>query len=310
MNKTIESNRRRFVKTGLLAAGATLAASSPQRAEAIQPIKRSYGTRLKLSLAGYSYRKYMKEDKPPSMTIMDFLDECAKLGLGASEPTSYYFPNPVTTEFLLAFKRKAHLLGLDISGTAVGNTFTLPPGPERDKEIQLVKDWVDYSAIFGAPCIRIFAGQVPKGATQEQAIAWVIETTQIACEYAAKKGVFLALENHGGIVSEPDTMLRIIEGVESDWFGVNLDSGNFSTDDPYQSLAMIAPYAVNAQVKIEVQPKGNDKIPADYDRIVGVLGEAGYRGYVALEYEGKEEPKEAVPRHLDQIRKAIEKAGL
>lgn len=305
-----KTNRRNFLTSSAAATGAALWVSQSHTAHAMEPIERPFGARMKLSLAGYSYRKYMSEEKPPSMTIMDFLDECAKLGLGASEPTSYYFPNPVTTEFLLRFKHKAHLLGLDISGTAVGNTFTHPAGPEREKQLQLVRDWVDYSVIFGAPCIRIFAGQVPKDANKEQAIAWAIETTQEACKYASQKGVFLALENHGGIVSEPDDMLKIIEGVESDWFGVNLDSGNFNTDDPYKSLAMIAPYAVNAQIKIEIQPKGKEKIPADYDRIVGILGEAGYRGYVALEYEGKEEPKEAVPRHLEQMQKAIDKAGL
>lgn len=291
-------------------AGAAVLASQPYIAEAIQPIKRSSGARMKLSLAGYSYRKYMEEEKPPSMTIMDFLDECAKLGLGASEPTSYYFPKQITTEFLLNFKRKAHLLGIDISGTAVGNTFTLPPGPERDKQLKLVQDWVDYSAIFGAPCIRIFAGQIPKDATKEQAIQWAIETTKEACKYASQKGVFLALENHGGLVSLPEDMLKIIEGVESDWFGVNFDSGNFNTEDPYKSLAVIAPYAVNAQIKVEIRPNGKDKIPADYDRIVGILGEAGYRGYLALEYESDEEPKKAVPIHLEKIQKAIDKAGV
>ncbi len=298
--------RRNFLKASVLAAGAAL--SRP--ADAMPPIQRPFGARMKLSLAGYSYRKYMKEEKPPSMTIVDFLDECAKLGLGASEPTSYYFPDPLTTEFLLAFKRKAHLLGLDISGTAVGNTFTYPPGTDREKQLQWVKDWVDYSVIFGAPCIRIFAGQAPKDATKEQAIQWAIETTREACQYAAQKGVFLALENHGGIVSEPEDLLKIVDGVESDWFGVNFDSGNFNTPDPYKSLEMIAPFAVNAQIKTEIRPQGGEKIPADFDRLVGILGQAGYRGYVALEYEGKEEPKEAVPRHLEELQKAIDKAGL
>lgn len=302
-------NRRNFMQSSALLAGATALSLSSRTVEAIPPIPRALGARMKLSLAGYSYRKYLREQKPPTMTLMDFLDECAQLGLGATEPTSYYFPNPVTTEYLLQFKHKAHRLGLDFSGTAVGNTFTYPAGPDRDKQLQLVKDWVDYSAIFGAPCIRIFAGKVPANATKEQAIQWAIETTQEACAYAATKGVFLALENHGGVVSEPEDLLKIVEGVESEWFGVNFDSGNFQTEDPYQSLAMIAPYAVNAQVKVEMRPKGKDKIPADFDRIIGILGQAGYRGYVALEYEGSEEPKEAVPRHLEEIQKAIDKAG-
>ncbi|MGC9329242.1 MAG: sugar phosphate isomerase/epimerase family protein, partial [Candidatus Hinthialibacter sp.] len=252
------ANRRLFLQSGVLAAGALAFSAAAPHVEAMPAIQRPFGARMKLSLAGYSYRKYMS-GKNPTMTIMDFLDECAKLGLGASEPTSYYFPKPLTPEFLLQLKRKAHLLGLDISGTAVGNTFTNPPGPERDKQIQMVKDWIDYSAIFGAPCIRIFAGSVPSDADKEQVIQWAVETTRQACEYAAQKGVFLALENHGGIVSEPDDMLKIIDGVQSDWFGVNFDSGNFHTEDPYQSLEKIAPFAVNAQIKIEMRPKGKER---------------------------------------------------
>ncbi|MBN2328697.1 MAG: sugar phosphate isomerase/epimerase [Candidatus Omnitrophica bacterium] len=309
MTKTAAAaSRRFFLQSGALAAGALAFSASAPGVEAAPAIQRPFGARMKLSLAGYSYRKYMS-GKNPTMTIMDFLDECAKLGLGASEPTSYYFPSALTTEFLLQFKRKAHLLGLDISGTAVGNTLTHPPGPEREKQIQMVKDWIDYSAIFGAPCIRIFAGSVSENAGKEQAIRWAVEATQQACEYAAQKGVFLALENHGGIVSEPDDMLRIIDGVQSEWFGVNFDSGNFHTEDPYQSLEKIAPYAVNAQIKVEMRPQGKDREPADYDRLIGILGEAGYRGYTALEYEGSEEPKEAVPRHLEAMQKAIDKAG-
>jgi sugar phosphate isomerase/epimerase len=258
---------------------------------------------MKLSLAAYSYRKYLQEQK--SMTIEGFLEECAKMGLDAAEPTSYYFPNPPTEEFLLNFKRKAFLLGLDISGTAVGNTFTHPPGPKRDEQIQHVKEWIDYSAIFGAPCIRIFAGDTPKGATDDQARRYAIETTEIACAYAATRGVFLALENHGGVVSDAEGVLAIVREVESEWFGVNLDTGNFHTDDPYADVAKIAPYAVTVQVKTEMNPRAGGRAEADFERIFGILGEVGYRGYVALEYEAREEPKEAVPRYIEQLQKIL-----
>lgn len=302
------SSRRTFLQQSALAAAAVLAGSPPRAAQAIAPIERPFGPKMKLSLAAYSYRKYLAEENPPSMTIVGFLEECAKMGLGAAEPTAYYFPNPLTREFLIQFKRRAFLLGLDISGTAIGNRFTYPPGPDRDRELQQLKQWVDHAEIMGAPCIRIFAGPVPEGGDKKAAIQYAIETTQLACEYAGSKGVYLALENHGGIVAEPDDMLAILQGVQSDWFGVNLDSGNFNTDDPYASLAKIAPYAVNAQIKIEVTPRGGSSQPADFERIIGILGEAGYRGYVSLEYEGAEEPREAVPRYIAQLAKILENA--
>jgi sugar phosphate isomerase/epimerase len=124
-------------------------------------------------------------------------------------------------------------------------------------------------------------------------------------EYAATKGVSLALENHGGITATPAQMLKIIEGVKSSpWFGVNFDGGNFSTADPYADLAKIAPYAVNAQIKVEMSPSGK-KEPADLARVVKILKEANYRGFLVLEYEAKEEPLDAIPPYLKSLRELI-----
>src|SRR5262249_32571316 len=121
-------------------------------------------------------------------------------------------------------------------------------------------------------------------------------------EYAAEKGVILALENHGGITATPDQMLKIVEAIpKNPWFGVNFDSGNFHTADPYADLERIAPYAVNAQVKVEMAPL-NKKGPADLERIVNILKAARYRGYVVLEYEAAEDPFDAVPGHLKTLR--------
>jgi len=302
------SSRRGFLKqSALMTAGAAAAGLPSSPSHAIAPVKRPFGAKMKLSCAAYSYRKYLKEQKPPTMTIGGFLEECAKMGLGAAEPTSYYFPSPLTEEFLLDFKRKAFLLGLDISGTAVGNTFTHPAGPERESQLEHVRNWVDYSVVFGAPCIRIFAGNAGKGVEWEEARKNAIETTQKACDYAGTKGVFLALENHGGIVPDAENVLAIVKEVESDWFGVNLDTGNFHTEDPYKDMERCAPYAVNVQVKVEISPKGGSKREADFERIIGILGDADYRGYVALEYESREEPKDAIPRYIEKLQTILDR---
>ena len=122
------------------------------------------------------------------------------------------------------------------------------------------------------------------------------------CDHAAKFGVYLALENHGGITGTAEQMLAIVRGVKSDWFGVNLDTGNFRTKDPYADLARIAPYAVNVQLKTEIQRQGAKKEEADLKRLVTILRKANYRGYVALEYEAAEDPKAAVPRYVKILR--------
>lgn len=116
----------------------------------------------------------------------------------------------------------------------------------------------------------------------------------------------LGLENHGGIVATADGLLKLVEAVKSPWLGVNLDSGNFRTADPYADLARCAPYAVNVQYKVEIQRGSREapKEPADAARVVRILRDAGYQGFLTLEYEAAEDPFEAVPRHLDELREA------
>src|SRR5258708_8444463 len=126
---------------------------------------------------------------------------------------------------------------------------------------------------MGAPVIRIFAGNVPAGDSEEAAIERCAAGINESLDYAAKKGVCLALENHGGITATPVQMLRIIEQVkESPWFGVNLDGGNFRTADPYSDLAKIAPYAINAQLKTDLSP-GGKREDTDLARLVTILAD-------------------------------------
>lgn len=294
--------RRTFLTT--TAAAAALASAGP--ALAIDPIKRHGAPRMKLSIAAYSFREALA-GKQKSMTLEDFVNRAAEWDIDAVEPTSYYFPDPATPEYCRRLRRQAFLLGLGISGTAIRNTFTYPPGPQLDKEIAHVKHWVDLAVDLGAPTIRIFAGNLQKGTTEEQARQWCIDAIQQCCAYAGERGIILALENHGGIVESVDQLLAIVKAVKSDWFGVNWDSGNFRSDDPYRDLAKAAPYAVVAQIKTEVVQNGNRQ-EADLGRQVGILRDAGFRGYVALEYEAKEDPFVAVPRYLKELRRLMRQA--
>jgi len=296
-------------RTFLMSTAASLAAGT--FAHAADPPARPGSAYMKLGLAGYSFNRQMARRGTPAeiakaeMNLERFIDYCATLDLDACELTAYYFPKNVTPQDLLRVKEHTFRLGLDISGTAIGNNFCLPEGKARDAQLAETREWIDYAAVMGAPHIRIFAGTTPKGDNEADAIKRCIAGINESVAYAATKGVVLGLENHGGVTANPDTMLDIIKAVEpSPWFGVNLDSGNFQTDDPYAGLAKIAPYTVNAQIKVMMRPNGGRE-PADFDRIVGILKDAGYRGYVVLEYEESEDPFEAIPLHIDALRKSM-----
>jgi sugar phosphate isomerase/epimerase len=295
-------DRRQFVRN--LTCGMAGSCVLGSVAHAIEPIPRDGKTKFKYSLAAYSYRDLFKGEKPQA-TLFDFIADCAKMGLEGTELTSYYFPKDVTQDYLLQIKKRCFELGLDISGTAVGNDFGWPAGEKRQAQIALVKRWVDHAEFLGAPVIRVFAGHAKPDSTPEQAHKLMVEGLEECCDYAGKHGVFLALENHGGPTATADGLLQFVRDVKSPWFGVNLDTGNFRGDDVYAEMVKVAPYAVNVQVKVVVAGADGKKQPADFQRLAKIMRDAAYRGYIVLEYEEAADPRTECPKFMDQIRAAF-----
>ena len=277
-------------------------AATPLAATAIEPIVRNGTPKIKFSLAAYSYRNLLQSGE---LTLSDFIADCARMHLEGTELTSYYFPDPLTEEYLRQLKGECFRAGLSVSGTAVGNDFGLPEGAGRDKQIADVCRWIDYAEILGTPVIRIFAGHKHEGTTVAQSHQLMVAGMQQCCDYASQHGIFLALENHGGPTSTADGILDLVQEVDSAWFGVNLDTGNFHSDTIYDDLARVAPYAVNVQVKVVIKPATGQPQPTDFKRLAKILCEAGYRGFVVLEYEEAGNPRMECPKYLDQLRTAF-----
>lgn len=287
-------DRRDFLRAGAFAAAAAWPAT---RALACRE------ERYKLSLAAYSCRKFL-DLKNPTMTLEEFIKKCAEWGCQGAELTEYYFKKPITPEYLKQLKETVKASGLEVTGTPIGNKFTLPPGDARDKEIARVKQWIDVSADLGSPAIRIFAGDAAKGTSEAEARKWAVECIEACLPHAEKRNVILALENHGGIVATAEGMLEFNKAVKSKWFGFNLDGGNFRGEDPYADIEKCAPFAVTCQVKAEISRAGK-KEDADYGKIVGILRKANYKGFVTLEYESAEDPMTAIPKHIAALKKVL-----
>ena len=293
-------SRRQFLTASAVAVSGGLCSSL---AHAIDPIKRpSDKPDLKLSLAAYSMRQFL-DLKKGTMTLFDFIDFAAELPLDAVELTSYYWAEK-TEAYAAKLKAHAAKKKLAVSGVPVGNNFCLSDEAKWKAQVQDVKDWTQRAAQVGASTVRIFAGNVAKGDTLADAQKRVVAALEECCPVAEKLGVMLALENHGGITDTPEHLLELVKPVKSKALGVNIDTGNFHTADPYADIAKIAPYGVVAQVKTEVSP-GNKKQDADLARMVKILKDANFHGYVALEYEAREDPKVAVPKFVKELRKLI-----
>ncbi len=306
------TKRQFFARSGQAALGLAAFSGFRPAARAVEPIQRPGPSRIRTSLCAYSLRQFFQYDsgKPntnPDATLdmFQFIDYCAKEGWDAAEITSYYFPPGFDTSYLARLKRHAGLAGVTVSGASIGGSLALPPGADRDKQIDRVKEWLRYASFLGAPYLRVFAGG--KGSKDlAEARKWTVDALMECAAEGAKQGVVVGMEDHGGIVADADGVLAIMQAAKTEWLGVNLDVGNFGTEDPYDDIRRCAPYAVNSHWKPVFKGyKGSGPRQADWPRIVKILREANYHGYLALEYELKQDPHTALPDLLQKTRAAL-----
>ncbi len=309
----MDFSRRRFLATSLASAmvgGATFATTSPF-ASAREAIVRSGGAKFRPSIAAYSLRDYFsfmrnkpkqpKDDGKP-IDLFGFIDYCGSLGSDAAELTSYFIPPESDDGYLRELRQHAFLSGITISGTAIGNDFTVSDPKAMQSQIDETIKWIEKAAVLGAPHIRIFAGTAKQLGESEEKLNEICRAVTSCAAVARRHGIFLGIENHGGITA--DQLLKVMDRVESDWVGINLDTGNFFSADPYKDMEVCVPYAVNVQFKPSLQTADREKHPADLNRVASILRAGNYRGYVALEYE-EEQPYERIPVWFGKMTAAL-----
>jgi sugar phosphate isomerase/epimerase len=316
-------SRRDFVKRAALLPFCAGAAFSVSPAEARQPVKRTGGAALKVSLNAFSFNKLLNDyslNCGQGISLMALLEFCAKNDFDAIDPTGYFFPDypqVPAEEYINTFKRTAFEYGLGISGTGVRNNFTPSDKAERAAGVQLVKDWVVVAAKLGAPVIRVFCDtqsrgqgwqEVAKGYTREQVQAWMVDALGECVECGKKYGVIIGVQNHGDFLQTGEQLLSLINAVNSDWCGAIVDTGKFISQDPYQDIALVAPYAVNWQIK--QSPVGADSaVPTDLVKLLRIIRLSGYRGYLPIETLAPQnkvyDPFAVVPPFLKLVREAI-----
>jgi len=279
---------------------------------ALMPVSLTYGTTekstaspLKPGLNAFSFNDALLSKQ---MSLDQLLRFCYDEGIAALDITAYYIPGyPVVPadEVLFQFKRKALQLGIDISGTGVRNDFTEPDSAKRMEHIQLVKNWIVAASKMGAPIIRIFAGnRKPVGKEREEMHQWIITSIQECVEFGKKYGVVVALQNHNDFIQTADQALDFIQKINSPWFGLMLDTGSYRVGDPYEEIAKTAMHAVNWQIKEKVFVNGQE-VEADINRIIRIIIDSGYKGYVPIETLGKGDPALKVRTLLNKVKSAI-----
>lgn len=302
--------RRNFLKTICIAptlATPTLLMAAKSGGHKLENVVQS---KLRLSLNAFSFNEPLTKGK---MTLFDLLDFCAANDFDAVDLTGYYFPgypSAPSDDYIFSLKQKAHRLGLDISGTGVRNDFTNPDASKRGEDITLIKKWIDVAAKLGAPVIRIFSGnKMPDGFTWDEVAAWMVKDMKVCADYGKERGVIVALQNHNDFIKTADQAKKIIEQVNSDWFGLVLDIGSYRTGDPYKQIEQTAKFAVNWQLK-ELMFVDDREQKTDLTKVIGIIKASGYRGYVPIETLGAGDPKQKVPVFLAEVKLALKANNL
>ena len=307
-------SRRHFIKGGVsMGLGALGASHAVSQAGATSSIQRQ----IRIGVSTYSYWHF----KPEKYPIESVIDQAGRLGFDGVEVLHRQMTEE-SPAYLSKLKRAAFVNGLDLLMLSIHQDFVSPDANERQKNIDHTKHCIDLAYQMGIPAIRLNSGRwktiksfndlmkakgieppLP-GYTKEDAIKWCVDSIEKCLPAAEKAGVMLALENHWGLTTYPEDLLRIYKSIESPWLGVNLDTGNF-VGEPYAPFEKLAPYAKVVQAKTYYGGGEWYTLDIDYKRIANILRNANFQGYVSLEMEGKEAAETAVPKSLKVLRDAF-----
>lgn len=305
-------NRRAF-----LGAAAMLPVGFAGGAEPAVAIPPAPVTPLKLAIATYSYWHF----KPPKVTVQTVIEKAGQLGVQGVDILHRQLDSEERS-YLQDLKRRALVNGVSLVCLSIHQDFVDPDPQERQRQVDHTVHCIELAHALGIPCIRLNSGRwntvksfdklmelrgeepVLPGHTEEEGFKWCIDAIEKCLPAAAKNGVVLALENHWGLTRTPAGLLRIAKAVDSPWLGVLMDTGNF-LEDPYPKLEQIAPRTVFVQAKTYFGGGEWYTLDLDYRRVAAILRAVNYRGYVSLEFEGKENPDSAVPKSLELLRRAF-----
>ncbi len=272
---------------------------------------------MKLGVATYSYWHFTPEKTP----IEHVIDEAARIGLDGVEILHRQMESE-EIGYMQRLKRRAFVNGLDLYALSIHQGFVSPSSETRQKNIDHTRRCIELAHEMGIPSIRLNSGRwgtvksftrlmelggvepALDGYTEDDAFDWCIESIEKCLPHAERHGVLLALENHWGLTSQPEGVNRILKALPSEWLRGAMDCGNF-LEEPYEKLEQIAPSAVLVHAKTYYGGGVWYSLDLDYSRIAQILRDAGFNGWISIEFEGKEDAHTAAPKSAERLRKAF-----
>lgn len=281
----MNTNRRNFLKTTAAATAGTFLVSPILAAQASN-------SRYKISLAEWSFHKALFANE---MTNLDFPKITRELGIDGVEYVNQFFKDKAKDEKYLSELKKitkeegvSNVLIMCDGEGMVGH----PEKAERLKTADNHKKWVDAAAFLGCHSIRVNAGSRGEYEEQQKLAA---DGLRMICEYGDKAKINVIVENHGGLSSNGEWLSGVMKMVDHKRVGTLPDFGNFIINretgeeyDRYKGVELLMPYAKGVSAKTNVFDANGDEANMDYYRLMKIVDDAGYKGFVGIEFEGTE----------------------
>lgn len=308
------TSRRSFVRNTL---GGAALMSMPLPSVLVAAPRPPAAKQFKLGISTYSYWHF----RTPKVPIEKVIDEAARLQVEGVDVLHRQMESE-DNAYLQKLKQHAFANGIDLISLSIHQDFVSPDAAERQKDIDHTLRCIELAYKMGIPCIRLNSGRwgtvksfdalmanrgiespIP-GYTEDDAFKWCIDSIEKCLPKAAECGVLMALENHWGLGSTPEGLLRIRKAIDSPWLSILMDTGNF-LENPYEKLEKIAPYTGFVQAKTYYGGGEWYTLDLDYKRIIGMLRKVNYKGYISIEFEGKEAPETGVQKSVELLRSAM-----
>lgn len=319
----MNSSRRSFIQKAALVTAATglgISSSNGKQAPVSVPNGGSKKIRRnKIGVSTYSFWQFNgpKENSP----IEDCIEKAATMGFDGIEFLLMQMQSD-DNSYLQKLKRQSFHAGLDIMGFSTHQGFVFPEKKTREEEVSKTIRQIELAYQLGIPTMRLNTGRwnttksfddlmankgiepILEGYTIDQGFEWVIDAIGQCIPIAEKCGVVLGLENHWGLGRTAEGVLRIVDAINSPWLQITSDTGNF-LENQYDQLEMMAPKTFLIQAKTYFGGGKWYTLDIDYKRVAEIFRKVNYKGYVSIEFEGKEDPMSAIPKSLELIREAF-----
>lgn len=315
-------NRRSFLAasaTSLTLGGLSACRATPAPGQA-EPF--ASGARLgnPIGVSTYSFWRFGKAGR--RATILESIDQAARMGFDGVEVLEVQMGEDNGVAARRAIKQAALHNGLPLIGLSTHQGFVSPDKAKREANIQRTTNSLELAYDLGIPTMRVNTGtwgtsksfddlmankgiEPPlDGYTDEQGFEWVIDAYGKLAKEAEKRGVVMGLENHWGLGRTAAGVMRVVDAVDSPWLRTTLDTGN-SLENQYTEYEALADDAVLVQAKTYFGGGIWYTLDIDYQRVAKILKAANYKGFISLEFEGKDDWKVGVPKSLAMLREVL-----